>query len=256
MLESRTTSGAPAVPVRGPWGDLAQSLRQPYRVPLSLVLLMMLVPLYVFIPELLPPHRWNRPASAIDAGIPLQPSWALVYGMLYLWLILLPWLVIRDEASVRRLGRAYVFVWLAAFLVFTIYPTAAMRPAHVAGSGFAAAGLRFLYDADPPYNCFPSLHVAHSFVSAFACIRAHRKLGAAAMIAATLVAFSTLFTKQHYVADVVAGVALAWLASRLFLSAVDMTDGERLRAPRFGMVLIGGILMIGAVAAASFVLSR
>jgi hypothetical protein len=33
-------------------------------------------------------------------------------------------------------------------------------------------GLRFLYDADPPYHCFPSLHVARSFVSALTCYRA------------------------------------------------------------------------------------
>lgn len=56
------------------------------------------------------------------------------------------------------------------------------------GEGFAVWGLRALYRADPPCNCFPSLHVAHSFVSA-------------------LVAMSTVFIKQHYVLDVIAGTA-------------------------------------------------
>jgi membrane-associated phospholipid phosphatase len=78
-------------------------------------------------------------------------------------------------------------------------------------------GLRALYSSDPPYNSFPSLHVAHSFVSALACSRVHRRLGIIAMIAATLVAFSTLFTKQHYVLDVVAGVSLAFVAYGIFL---------------------------------------
>ena len=71
---------------------------------------------------------------------------------------------------------------------------------------------------DPPYNCFPSLHVAHSFVSALTCLRLHRRLGGVALVAASLVGLSTLFTKQHYVVDVVAGAALAYAAYRLFLS--------------------------------------
>lgn len=39
-------------------------------------------------------------------------------------------------------------------------------------------GLRALYSPDPPYNCFTSLHVAHSFVSALTSYRVHRSLAA------------------------------------------------------------------------------
>ena len=85
-------------------------------------------------------------------------------------------------------------------------------PDAFAGDGFGAWGLRFLYDADPPYNCFPSIHVAHSVVSALACFRVHQRLGLLTIACAALVAISTLFTKQHYVADVVAGAGLALLA--------------------------------------------
>lgn len=78
-------------------------------------------------------------------------------------------------------------------------------------------GLRALYSSDPPYNCFPSLHVAHSFVSRLACYRVHRSLGIVATICATLVALSTLFTKQHYILDVIAGMSLAFVAYVIFL---------------------------------------
>jgi len=108
-------------------------------------------------------------------------------------------------------------VWLTAYAIFLLYPTAAPRPQNVVGDGFAAWALRFLYEADPPYNCFPSLHVAHSFVSALTCYAVHRRVGMIATGAAALVALSTLFTKQHYVVDVLAGVCLALVAWGVFL---------------------------------------
>jgi membrane-associated phospholipid phosphatase len=112
----------------------------------------------------------------------------------------------------------------------------------VIGDGFAAWGLRFLYTADPVYNCFPSLHVAHSFVSALACYRVHRKLGVAGAVCATLVAVSTLFAKQHYLLDVLAGVGLAGVAYVLFLRNFPrdrVPERERRLAPAFALATAG-----------------
>jgi membrane-associated phospholipid phosphatase len=197
---------------------IARSLARPYRVPLSLILLFSLVPLYIFIPALLPPTTRHAPQLALDRALPLIPAWAIVYGALYLFLILLPVFVLREDKLIRRTVRAYLLIWITAYVFFfVVYPTAAPRPEKVVGAGFAVWGLRALYSSDPPYNCFPSLHVAHSFVSALVCFHVHRRLGVIATVSATLVAVSTLFTKQHYVLDVVAGVLLAVVAYGIFL---------------------------------------
>src|SRR5262245_20582165 len=185
------------------WGMVAKSLTRPYRVPVSMVLLFSLVPLYILIPAFLAPTVRNTPELAVDRALPLVPSWALVYGALYLFLILLPLFVVRQDGLIRRTLHSYLLIWVTAYVFFfAVYPTAASRPDSVSGAGFALWGLRLLYSSDPPYNCFPSLHVAHSFVSALACSRVHHRLGVVSMISATLVAASTLFTKQHYVLDV------------------------------------------------------
>jgi len=132
-----------------------------------------------------------------------------------------------------------------------LYPTAAPRPDTVTGEGFGVWGLRALYSSDPPYNCFPSLHVAHSVVSALACSRVHRRLGIIAMIAATLVAVSTLFTKQHYVLDVVAGVFLAFVAYGMFLRFPGSDQ-----SPEFDrQVAPGLVLCVTAVVAAGLATS-
>lgn len=198
---------------------VTRSLTRPYRVTMPMVLLVALVPFYLFIPDLFPPGTRHFPALALDRALPLLPSWALIYGALYLFLIVFPVLVVRDEEHIRRTVYAYLFVWIVAYIVFIIYPTEAPRPARVVGEGFSVWGLYMLYSSDPPYNCFPSLHVAHSFVSALTVFRLHRKLGIGATLAATLVALSTLFTKQHYVLDALGGVLLAVVAYGIFLRA-------------------------------------
>lgn len=217
IVTSETLDTPESVPFR--WRMVVESLARPYRVPWSLVVLAGLVPLYILIPELFPPATRHRPELAIDRALPLVPVWALVYGALYLFLILLPLLVVREDELIGRTVSAYLLIWITAYcFFFVLYPTEAPRPVRVVGEGFAAWGLRALYSSDPPYNCFPSLHVAHSFVSALATHRVHRRLGILATLCATLVALSTLFTKQHYVLDVLAGVILASVASLAFIA--------------------------------------
>src|SRR5687768_6596609 len=227
---------------------VGESLARPYRVTIPMVLLVSLVPFYIFLPELFPPHKRYAPELALDRALPLLPSWALVYGALYLFLILLPVFVVRQDELIRRTVFAYLLVWITAYVFFfVVYPTAAPRPAKVIGEGFAVWGLRALYSSDPPYNCFPSLHVAHSFVSALASYRMHRGLGIVATICAALVALSTLFTKQHYVLDVIAGVFLAFVAYGLFLRNYPRNQVpvfDRSVAPALAL-LITGLVTLG-----------
>lgn len=230
-----------AVPA-GPWHLATHSLQRPYRVTPAMVVLVSLVPLYLFIPELAAGRTLHAPELALDRLIPVIPGCALVYGALYLFLIVLPVLTVRDEEHIRRTVAAYLTVWIAAYVCFAAFPTVAPRPSEVTGAGFGAWGLRALYSADPPYNCFPSLHVAHSFVSALSCHRVHHWVGAGSLIAASLVALSTLFTKQHYVLDVAAGMALAALASAIFLGRYPrerVSDLDRRTAPVLAVALLG-----------------
>lgn len=215
-----------------------------------MVVLVLLVPLYLVIAGRARAGAVHAPALGLDRILPLAPTWALIYGALYAFLILLPVFVVQRAELIRRTVWAYLMVWTLAFTCFLVYPTVAPRPATVSGDGFAVWGLRFLYEADPPYNCFPSLHVAHSFVSALASYRVHRTLGSAAIACASLVALSTLFTRQHYVADLVAGILLALAAYAIFLrgySRGNVPELERRLAPVLA-ACAGGIVGLGLAA--------
>jgi membrane-associated phospholipid phosphatase len=231
------------------WRAIIQALVRPYRVTIPMVLLLALVPFYLVVAGRAERGPVYAPEFALDRLFPLAPTWALVYGALYFFLIVLPVIVVQDENLIGPTVRAYLTVWIASFACFLLYPTYAPRPDRVIGSGFAVWGLRFLYDADPPYNCFPSLHVAHSFVSALACHRVHRTLGLVALLCASLVAVSTVFTKQHYVADVVAGTALAWLATALWFRHYPRARTPALHrqlAPALA-IAVGGLVGVGVV---------
>jgi len=214
-----------------------------------MVTLMLLVPCYLFIANRVAVGPVHAPELPWDRALPLQPIWALIYGALYMFLIVLPVIVVREEAHIRRTFWAYLAVWITAYICFLVYPTVAPRPREFVGDGFAVWGLRFLYDADPPYNCFPSLHVAHSFVSALTCYRLDRRLGHGALLCASLVAISTLFTKQHYIADVVAGIVLAFVAYRLILRGYprrSVPELDRRLAPVLALAVLA-VVGLGVV---------
>ena len=231
--------------IRITWGTVGKALTRPYPVTMPMVLLVSLVPLYLVIADRAKAGPVYAPVMALDRLLPLAPMWALVYGALYAFLIVLPVFVVQQDELIRRTVWAYVAVWTVAYLGFLLYPTVAPRSDTVVGDGFAVWGLRFLYDADPPYNCFPSIHVAHSFVSALACYRVHRTLGVVALTCASLVAISTLLTKQHYVADLIAGILLALAAYGVFLRGHSRTHVSVLEH-RLAPVLAFGVAgMVG-----------
>jgi membrane-associated phospholipid phosphatase len=242
---------ASAVEARLGWRDIVRSFQRPYPVSIPMVLLVSLVPFYIFIAGYVRGRPLHAPELPLDRALPLLPTWSLVYGALYLFLIVLPVFIVREHEHLRRTVYAFLTIWVTAYAFFLAYPTIAPRPAEVAASGFGAWGLRGLYGMDPPRNCFPSLHVAHSFVSALTCFRVHREVGIVAIASAALVAVSTLFTKQHYVADVVAGTLLALVAYAIFLRsyARDRVRAlDRRLAPLFAAFTLGlsGLCVVGA----------
>jgi membrane-associated phospholipid phosphatase len=207
-------------------------------------------PLYFFIAQFARTHPAHVPELALDRAIGVEPTWMLVYASLYIFIIPLPVLVVRQPELFRRGLQGYLSVMLFAYVCFLAYPTVAQRPDEVPGDGFAAWSLRILYDVDPPYNCFPSLHVAYSFVAALACSRVHRGVGVVATMWAALIGVSTLYTKQHYVVDVIAGALSASVAYLLFLRTYPremVPEIERRRAAHraLGAAAIYAVMVVG-----------
>ena len=209
---------------------------------------MTLLPMYFVIGQATAGWPHYRPEIALDRAMPLAPPWIFVYASLYMCAFLLPLLVVRGPTRLRQSLKAYLFVMLVSYAGFLIYPTIAPRSETIPVRTFAEWLLQVFYDLDQPYGCFPSLHVAYSFVGAFACWRMDRSIGVAACAWAGLIAVSTIYTKQHYAVDALAGAVLGVAAGVMLLSnraGDDEAADDRLMAP--GRALFAVVAYLAAV---------
>ncbi len=169
-------------------------------------------------------NRWHGPPAqlpltAIDAWVPFLPFTGWWYASSYL---LLGWafVVIDGLDRATRLLYALAAVQLAAAIVFVAYPVVYPRELAVLPPDtwpVHAALVSFWHTIDTPANCLPSLHVTTGLLSlaAFLHGRPRRHLPVAVLIAVLSIA-STMTFKQHYLADLVAGAVLSWIAYRVF----------------------------------------
>jgi len=242
---------------KGPWGDRVFAFLLAtlpgliaylaWRTMLASTVIS-LVPFYFAIGSPAPDRTLHAPYIALDRMVPLQPGWELVYTSLGVF-VLLPLFVVRQKQLFHGALKAYLMVLIVAYVGFLAYPTVGPRPAAVIGDDFFTWWLRLNYALDWRYNCFPSLHVAHAFVSALTAYRVHQRVGLAAVVWASLVGVSTLYTKQHYAVDVIAGALMAYVAYILFLRGYPrdaVAEADRRLAPRraSGLIAIYAILVV------------
>ena len=178
---------------------------------------MFLLPMYFVIGQWTASWPHYQPSISLDRSMPLTPGWIGIYASLYFCAFLLPLIVVRSRELFRQALKAYLFVMLVSYVGFVLYPTVAPHNGKIAVDGFAAWSLQLFYDLDQPYGCFPSLHVAFSFVGALACYRMHRGVGIAAAGWAALIGISTVYTKQHFFVDAVAGALAGVAAYAIFM---------------------------------------
>ena len=87
------------------------------------------------------------------------------------------------------------------------------------------------YNTDTSFNCFPSLHAAVSTITFYAWYRYYKlkpnlkklSITIITFIIATGVILSTLFVKQHYILDEIAGILLAYLVGRILFNRIWKT---------------------------------
>jgi membrane-associated phospholipid phosphatase len=94
--------------------------------------------------------------------------------------------------------------------------------AHPMVGNFWASQTYSVWASDTTFNCFPSLHAAISVICFYTWYKysevrasaATKMVSVVTLFIAAGVILSTLFLKQHYIADEIAGILLAWGISR------------------------------------------
>ncbi|MEA4828357.1 MAG: phosphatase PAP2 family protein [Clostridium sp.] len=147
----------------------------------------------------------------IDDLIPFSKIFILPYAswspFVATFLIIL---CILDKEKYFKLLSSLVIGMLICYLIYYIYPTYVERP-FVENKDFLDKVVLWVYGRDNPYNCWPSIHVLNSFLVAMYTSSSKKIniLGKTICITiAILIMLGTMFVKQHYLLDVVAGIAL------------------------------------------------
>jgi hypothetical protein len=148
--------------------------------------------------------------SALDRAIPLWPLAVWPYEACYL-LPFVPVLIARDWHRVNIWLLACLLANLSAFLVYLALPVAFPRPS--LGNSLAERIIALEYELDfhPGANNLPSMHVALSWLTLFACHRQGLPRYAFAALTSLVLAITpaTLLVKQHIVLDAVTGLIWA-----------------------------------------------
>jgi membrane-associated phospholipid phosphatase len=159
-------------------------------------------------------HAFTSPETFVDRYIPLVVGWVWPY-LSYFPMCFLPALLLRSMENLRRIALAYAIEFGLGFVCFYLIPMRMAQP-EIVGTSLSHDAMRWLYRADVGYNIFPSLHTANAVMIACAFYRLHpRPWGVLVWIWALLIVCSTVLVKQHYAIDLVAGIALAFLADRV-----------------------------------------
>ncbi len=172
------------------------------------------------------PRRAVSLATPLDRAIPLLPAAIFAYSMVYSS-SLYPLFAIRSGRLFLRVAKANAALLALSFAIYLAFPvTAVDLRADVSGldvTRFAQWGVRTTYAVDPPTNCFPSLHLAFATLSMLCAGSARPLWGWVALPLVVGIAVSILTMKQHFIADGVAGVLLAWAVWR-WLVAPDRLE--------------------------------
>jgi len=163
---------------------------------------------------------WN-----LDNRIPFVPQMAIVYLHIYY-----PWIFISmlfftffGYEQGLQFGLSLFIVGIVSVVVYVFFPVSSYwwRQELMANQlihNYWAETMYRYYERDTCFNCFPSLHAAVSTVVVFSWLifwkmrRTPLRLSAAlaSIIIAAGVIVSTLFVKQHYIADEIGGMALGF----------------------------------------------
>jgi len=193
------------------------------RIPRHFWLLLGFIPLFIFFKYVeyivKPVHLMT---IAYDYKIPFIKEFVVAYLMWFPYIFIV--FIACGRRSKKEFFRLCAIVYSGMSLVYIfylIYPNYVNLRQSVIGNDIFSKLLRLLYSTDTPTNVFPSLHVYIALVLHQCVVRISTRQGDkwrvyASFAVSVLIIISTVFIKQHSMADVFAGMLFAMLMLKLF----------------------------------------
>ena len=151
--------------------------------------------------------------TSLDRAIPFLPWTMAIYMTFYPMLLVVAY--VCDAEEFGRLLWAVMAANFTCYVFFILLTSHYPRPhPDVIESVFWRRFFLQIFAVDPPGNTFPSIHVALTFLVG---LRMRLRRGGWIWFAWCLaICVSTLTVKQHYAADLLAGIGVALACNYLF----------------------------------------
>ena len=158
--------------------------------------------------------------TPLDDLLPVVKPFVIPYVSLepFIYASLILFVLFRTRVF-QSAALSMIAAWLVSYAFYFFLQSYVQRPTLV-GSDVLTQLIRQVYTSDNPYNDFPSLHTSLSTILAIHWWRMDCRISMPVGIWVALIVLSTVFVKQHYVADVIGGLVLAAGVSGFFLSRV------------------------------------
>jgi len=152
--------------------------------------------------------------TRLDDKIPFWPAFSIPYLLFLPYLLFITIYGVMASDHYAHIAASALAIQLAAALVYYLHQTHMPRPV-VPRLGLFNRLTTFIYSHDEPYCAFPSLHVAYSVYCAYWSAFLFPYAAPALFVLTAAIIASTMFLKQHAIADVLGGLLLASLSLRL-----------------------------------------
>lgn len=179
--------------------------------------------IYFFVNRLqVDPNRRVDLGITLDQQIPYVPIFVLVYFSTYFFVVQ-PFFILSNVRLFYWMLLSFASISVISSLIHATIPSKIERVEQVTAGGLSGWMLGLFQKTCRPYGNFPSMHVGLSVPVVVAnFIAGEPVIGSIMLIWAVLIALSTLYTKQHYILDVLAGfmggLAISVLTFWLMLS--------------------------------------
>ena len=145
--------------------------------------------------------------TRFDLGVPFLPWTSWIYVSDYVFPFAVGFLL-RSPLVMTRLSLGFLIQTIVVNVTFALFPVRISRAEFQLNGQEDTWLLSLIRMIDTEANCFPSSHVAIVWLCTFAFHRERPKWSWIFALWAIAICWSTLTTKQHYVADVVSGTVV------------------------------------------------
>ena len=167
-------------------------------------------------------HMIKKPKQfdmKIDRLFKFTGWWVWLYSGLYYPMIVLIVLTLDDMKHYNYTAMSFFLLLFMQMVFFRYYPVETPPEWRDFGESntLSVRFMKFVQSYDDNTNCFPSMHVSvATLVALHMWSNVGDVVGYYPFLFPVIIAFSALWTKQHYVVDVIAGVPLGWLAWKAY----------------------------------------